>query len=78
MQVRATASGFYDGVRKPGEVFEVADGVRGSWFEPADGAGFTPPAPRAKRGRKAEQPVVSDGMVVMGEPADPPSPGDLV
>jgi hypothetical protein len=34
-EVRATERGYYGSkLREPGEVFDVADGVTGSWFEP--------------------------------------------
>lgn len=36
MKVRATAVGFHGGSRRrPGDTFDVPEGTKGSWFEPA-------------------------------------------
>jgi hypothetical protein len=34
MKVVATAKGYLGSIREPGDVFEVADGAKGSWFTP--------------------------------------------
>jgi len=34
MQVRATKPGFYGQYRNEGDVFDVADGDKATWFEP--------------------------------------------
>jgi hypothetical protein len=37
MKVQAKASGFYGGARhRAGDVFEVKDGAKASWFSPVD------------------------------------------
>lgn len=36
MKVRALRTGFFGGRRRPGAVFDVPDGERGSWFVPVD------------------------------------------
>ena len=56
MRVIATRTGYSDTVRQPGDVFEVPDGLTGSWFEAVpEGAADSPepgqPAPERK-GRK--------------------------
>lgn len=54
MKVKAIKLGFYGGSRRrPGEVFEVPETIKGSWFVPVE----TPadPVPEvAKRSRKAK------------------------
>lgn len=52
MQVIATARG-YDNVRvrEEGEVFDVADGTKGTWFKPVEDA--TSAKPAVKRTAKA-------------------------
>lgn len=42
MKVRATKIGFYIGRRRAGDVFDVPEGAKASWFEPV--AGPKPPA----------------------------------
>lgn len=38
MRVIAKAMGFYGGIRRrEGQVFEVPEGTKGSWFEPVGG-----------------------------------------
>jgi hypothetical protein len=59
MQVIAKATGFYpDTLRKPGDVFEVPEGVTGHWFEPVGGAEPEQSKPqaaqRAPAGKKAK------------------------
>ena len=36
MQVRATKKGYHIGPRNPGELFEVPNGSKASWFEPVE------------------------------------------
>ena len=36
MKVRAIRTGFYGGRRRPGAVFDVPEGERGSWFVPVE------------------------------------------
>lgn len=38
MKVIATATGFFQKVRLPDEVFDVPQGMKGSWFAPVDKA----------------------------------------
>ena len=52
MKVIATKDGFHGCRRRPGDVFDVADGAKGSWFEPADKA---KPKGRAKADDKSPQ-----------------------
>jgi len=48
MQVRATRHGFYGATfYAPGDVFEVSEGLRGSWFTPL-GAAREPAAVRTE------------------------------
>ena len=56
MKVTATAKGYLGCVREPGNVFEVADGLKGSWFTPVPEAP-APEAPKAAKGaaKKAAQ-----------------------
>jgi hypothetical protein len=50
MKVIATATG-YDGivVREPGEVFEIKDGKKGSWFKPAEELEASVPRGKGKK-----------------------------
>lgn len=36
MKVRAIRTGFYGGRRRPGAVFDVPEGITGSWFVPVE------------------------------------------
>lgn len=55
MRVKATKVGFYGGSRRRiGDVFEVEDGAKGSWFEPVQSASEAPVVPKAKRGERAK------------------------
>lgn len=55
MKVQAKAVGFYGGARhRAGDVFEVKDGTKSSWFEPVEAA----KASSAKSAKaKKEEPV---------------------
>lgn len=62
MKVRATAVGFHGGSRRRvGEVFDVPEGVTGSWFEPA--------SKPAKASKKAdpEPTTLSEGAKLFGQ-----------
>lgn len=48
MKVKAIKPGFYGSRRRVGDVFDVKDGARGSWFEPAEAAEAAKPKPKAK------------------------------
>ena len=49
MKVRAISMGFHGGARRrAGEVFEIEDGAKGSWFEPVEAAEPVKPKPKAK------------------------------
>lgn len=48
MLVRATKFGFHGSRRRPGDVFEVPDGSKAKWFEPAAGPSPAKPAGRGK------------------------------
>lgn len=51
MKVKAKATGFHGGFRRrAGDVFEVAEGLKAKWFEPAS----TEEKPKAK-GKKAPE-----------------------
>lgn len=52
MEVIATAKGYHGSLREPGESFDVPDGTKGSWFQPAE-APEPKPAPKGK-GKTAE------------------------
>jgi len=55
MKVKATKDGFYGSLRRPGDVFEVADGVKSKWFEPVD-ANAKPEKPaKADKGKRAPE-----------------------
>lgn len=53
MQVIATAKGYYQKVRLPGEQFEMPDGSTGSWFTEVE---KTPvkPAPKASKSTESK------------------------
>lgn len=74
MKVIATAEGFHGKLRQAGEVFDVREGEKGSWFVPADKQ--TPvaqaPAKSAKPAGKAEAPAKP------AEPAGKQHGNDLV
>lgn len=45
MRVRATREGYLGCFRKPGDVFDVPDGTKGSWLEPVkDGEASASPS----------------------------------
>ncbi|MGE4334969.1 MAG: hypothetical protein AB7E55_03215 [Pigmentiphaga sp.] len=51
MHVRAIKRGFYgDDLKEVGEIFEVADGAKASWFVPAEGEAGPPADPGKRRG----------------------------
>jgi len=50
MEVRATKPGYFDRYRAEGDLFEVPDGAKGSWFEPTEAKAKAP----AKDGAKAK------------------------
>lgn len=51
MKVVATMKGYLGSIREPGDVFEVPDGLTGSWFKPEP---VEPKAPeKAKAPKKA-------------------------
>lgn len=56
MKVIATAKGYLGSIREPGDVFEVADGLKGSWFTPVPGE---PKAAEKPKG-KAPKPTPTD------------------
>lgn len=50
MKVTATKQGYFGKLREPGDVFEVPEGEKASWFEPV-------PVEEPKKGRqKADKP----------------------
>ena len=74
MQVRALAFGFFGGRRRPGDVFDVPEGTKGTWFAPVTAseakapAGKKPAAPQpqalSQLGKNAPQSmtqVLADG-----------------
>jgi hypothetical protein len=60
-KVIAIAKG-YDGVvvRNPGDVFEVADGAKGSWFKAADGDTKGPASKPGKAAKAKAEKVEED------------------
>lgn len=58
MRVIATKPGFSDYLRQPGDVFEVPDGSKGSWFKPVEDE----PSMPAARGRKASKADADDSV----------------
>ncbi len=55
MRVIATKPGFSDYLRQPGDVFEVPDGSKGSWFKPVEDE-----PEKITRGRKASSEPADD------------------
>ncbi|MFM7010261.1 MAG: hypothetical protein ACKO0Z_13170 [Betaproteobacteria bacterium] len=49
MEVRATKPGYFDQYRSEGDLFEVPEGYKASWFEPTEAKAKAP----AKDGAKA-------------------------
>lgn len=65
MRVKAIKMGWIGGVRRrPGEIFEVSKGAKGSWFVPADEDVTGPKA----RGRSATAATNSTGDRSPGDP----------
>lgn len=50
MRVIATAVGFFDNLRQPGEEFDVPEGSKATWFKPVKA---DEPEGKPARGRKA-------------------------
>jgi hypothetical protein len=65
MKVVALKSGFFGKLRQAGDVFEVPDGTRGSWFRPDPAS--SPPPPKAEPrlgGRSSKKPELqADDLV---------------
>lgn len=57
MEVRATKAGFYGSYRNEGDVFEVADGEKASWFVPT----ATKQKAKAKSATESQKDEVADG-----------------
>lgn len=78
MRVKAIKVGFYGGSRRRvGEVFEVADGAKGSWFEPVPAAESPKAKPKAKA-KGEEVATLSELARVDGEAQVPKGADDLV
>lgn len=60
MEVRATQSGFHGQYRNEGDKFEVADGVKASWFEPTEVKDESPAKTPRGKANKAEPTEVKD------------------
>jgi hypothetical protein len=59
MKVQAKAVGFYGGARhRAGDVFEVKDGTKSSWFEPVETAKQAPA--KSAKAKKEEPVALSD------------------
>lgn len=52
MQVRALQAGFFGGRRRPGDVFEVPEGAKATWFAPVGDV----KAPAAGKAKAKEEP----------------------
>lgn len=62
MKVRATAMGFHGGSRRrEGDVFEVPEGVTGSWFEPIA------KAPKAAKPEPEAPQTLAEGAKLFGQ-----------
>lgn len=55
MKAVAVSKGFYGSLREPGDVFEVAEGARASWFAPAGGQAKPPVSAPKKEAAPAKQ-----------------------
>lgn len=62
MKVKALELGFFDGSRiRAGQVFEVPDGTKGSWFVPVDSVkAIDAPKPAKGKGKKGEAQTLSE------------------
>ena len=60
MRVIANQRGFFDGLREPGDEFEVPQGTSGRWFEPVE-------KPEVK---KSSKPKAEPKAPLEGEKAD--------
>lgn len=59
MKVIATKQGYHGRLREPGDVFDVPEGSRASWFAPADKAADPDKAEKPAR-RKGEPDKAAD------------------
>ena len=48
MLVISKARGYFNGIREPGQKFEVPEGSKGSWFEPVDKPSESKPSRKTK------------------------------
>jgi hypothetical protein len=60
MEVIATARGYLGAIREPGDVFEVEDGLTGSWFKPTETSGKAPEKSPKQKPRKGGDPSLND------------------
>lgn len=77
MKVKAIKPGFYGSRRRVGDVFDVKDGARGSWFEPVEAAEAAKPKPKAKA-KGGEPTTFSEIARTDSEAQTPKGADDLV
>ncbi len=59
MKVIAKFKGYYGSIREVGEVFDVPEGTKGSWFDPVPAVPVPPVEPPKPKGNKPKD----DGLV---------------
>lgn len=59
MKVTARFKGYYGQIREVGEVFDVPEGTKGSWFDPVPASPAPPVEPPKAKGNKPKD----DGLV---------------
>lgn len=75
MKVQVIKPGYHGGKRyKPGDVFDVADGLKGSWFAPVESATVAKPKGRGKAPETFSDMAKADAATVAPEGGG----GDLV
>lgn len=67
MKVTATAKGYMGSIREPGDVFEVADGLKGSWFTPVP---EEPKATAKLEGKGGPKKPAPADKAAQGDPGD--------
>jgi hypothetical protein len=74
MKVRVTQVAFWDGSRRRvGQVLEVPDGIKGSWFEVVEGQPSAASSERQKRAKPAPIALSEIGKEPPVGPLDPPA-----
>ena len=73
--VRAVQQGFYNGLRNPGDVFEIvepASQIDGTWFEPVDTEAKT----EIRKSGKAKNPVLRGDEPIVDQQTGKPEESD--